>query len=139
MDMNRNKKIHINKNTQFAILGLGKFGRSLVKTLYDNDFNVLCCDIEEHIVQEMAPYSTSAYQADSSDKETLEQLGIGDFDVVVIAFSNNFEASAITATILKEMGVPYIMAKANGFRQNRYLSQSVLTALFCRKKRWVNV
>lgn len=115
----RAKNITVNEDTQFAVLGLGKFGRSVVKTLYDNGFNVLCCDIDEHAVQAITPYTTYAYQADASEKATLEKLGIRNFDVVVIAFGTNFEGGAVTAITLKEMGVPYILAKAGGLRQKQ--------------------
>lgn len=114
-------KVRVDKNTQFAVLGLGKFGRSIAKTLYDNGLNVLCCDINEHTVQEVSSYTTHAYLADASEKTALEKIGIGNFDVVIIAFSTDFEAAAITATIVKEMGVRYILAKANGPRQKQIL------------------
>lgn len=114
-------KIHIDGNTQFAVLGLGKFGSSIAKSLYDNGLNVLCCDTDEHIVQEASAYSTYAYLADASEKTTLEKIGIGNFDVVIIAFGNDFEAAAITATIVKEMGAGYVLAKANGLRQKQIL------------------
>jgi trk system potassium uptake protein TrkA len=114
-------KVRVDKNTQFAVLGLGKFGRSIAKTLYDNGLNVLCCDINEHTVQEVSSYTTHAYLADVSEKTALEKIGIGNFDVVIIAFSADFEAAAITATIVKEMGVRYILAKANGPRQKQIL------------------
>ncbi len=97
-------KVRVDKNTQFAVLGLGKFGRSIAKTLYDNGLNVLCCDINEHTVQEVSSYTTHAYLADVSEKTALEKIGIGNFDVVIIAFSADFEAAAITATIVKEIG-----------------------------------
>lgn len=113
--------VRVDKNTQFAILGLGKFGRSIARVLYENGFNVLCCDVDEHLVQEATAYSTHAYVADASDKNALEKIGIGNFDVVIIAMSEDFEASAITATIVKEMGVPFIMSKANGLRQKQIL------------------
>ena len=112
---------NVDKNTQFAVFGLGKFGCCVVNSLYVNGMNVLCCDIDEHFVQEMTPFATLACQADVSEKSTLEKLGIRNFDVVIIAFSDDFEAGAITATILKEMGVPYILAKAGGFRQKQIL------------------
>jgi trk system potassium uptake protein TrkA len=121
MKKEKRKKINVNKDTQFAVLGLGKFGRSIVKILYDNGLNVLCCDIDEHIVQEIAPFATHAYQADVSEKAVLEKLGIRNFDVVIIAFGADFEAGAITATILKEMDVRYILAKASGSRQKQIL------------------
>lgn len=114
-------KVHIDKNTQFAVLGLGKFGRSIARNLFENGFNVLCCDIDEHHVQDASAFSTYAYLADASEKATLEKIGIGNFDVVIIAFSEDFEAAAITATIAKEMGAGYILAKANGLRQKQIL------------------
>lgn len=121
--MKKKKKnmVQVDRTTQFAVLGLGKFGRSIAKTLFDNGLNVLCCDRDEHLVQEAVAYSTHAYAADISEKAALEKIGIGNFDVVIIAFSQDFEAAAITATIVKEMGVGYILAKANGRRQKQIL------------------
>lgn len=113
------RQITVSRDTQFAILGLGKFGRSMAATLYENGFSVLCCDIRENTVHDAADFATHIVQADASDKAVLEKLGISNFDVVVIAFSADFEAAAVTATILKEMGVPFIVAKANGIRQKQ--------------------
>lgn len=115
------KNIKVDKHTQFAVLGLGKFGKSIAETLFDNGYDVLCCDINEHVVNEAAEFATHVIQADVSDKTVLEKIGIGNFDVVVIAFSDDFEATVITAMIAKEMKVPYIMAKANGIRQKKIL------------------
>lgn len=114
-------KITVDENTQFAILGLGKFGRGMASTLFENGHHVLCCDVDEHVVHEAADFATHVVQADASDKAVLEKLGIGNFDVVVISFSADFEAAAVTATILKELGVPYVIAKANGSRQKLIL------------------
>lgn len=113
------RQITVSRDTQFAILGLGKFGRSMAATLYENGFSVLCCDHRESVVHEAADFATHIVQADASDKAVLQKLGIGNFDVVVIAFSADFEAAAVTATILKELGVPFIVAKANGLRQKQ--------------------
>lgn len=115
------KKFRVDKNTQFAVLGLGKFGRSMTETLFENGYNVFCCDINESIVREVSEYATHIIQADASDIYVLEKIGLKNFDVVIIAFSNDFEASVITAMIAKEMNVPYIMAKANGIRQKQIL------------------
>jgi trk system potassium uptake protein TrkA len=116
------KGINVSRDTQFAILGMGKFGRAMAMTLYENGFGVLCCDVRENVVHDAAEFATHIVQADASDKAVLERLGISNFDVVVIAFSADFEAAAVTATILKEMGVPYIVAKANGVRQKQILT-----------------
>lgn len=115
------RKIKIGRDTQFAILGMSKFGRAMAETLYENGYTVLCCDEKENAVHEAAEYATHVVQADASDKAVLLKLGITNFDVVVIAFGEDFEAAAVTATILKELKVPYIIAKANGLRQKLIL------------------
>jgi trk system potassium uptake protein TrkA len=115
------KNFKVDKHTQFAILGLGKFGRSVSATLFDNSYDVFCCDINESVVREVAEYATHIIQADAADKAVLEKIGLSNFDVVIIAFSNDFEAAVIAAMIAKEMKVPYIMAKANGLRQKQIL------------------
>lgn len=115
------RKIKIGKDTQFAILGMSKFGRAMAETLYENGYTVLCCDEQESAVHEAAEYATHVVQADASDKAVLLKLGISNFDVVIIAFGEDFEAAAVTATILKELKVPYIIAKANGLRQKLIL------------------
>ena len=111
------KPLKVDRNTQFAVLGLGKFGRSVASYLYENGYNVLCCEQNEDVVQDFAGNATHIVQADASDKAVLEKLGIGNFDIVIIAFGEDFEAAAVTATILRELNVPYIMAKAGGPRQ----------------------
>jgi trk system potassium uptake protein TrkA len=115
------KPFKADKNTQFAVLGLGKFGRSVASYLYENGYNVLCCEQNEEVVQDCAGCATHIVQADASDKAVLEKLGVGNFDVVIIAFGENFEDAAVTATILRELHVPYIMAKAGGPRQRLIL------------------
>ena len=134
MKKNKDTVFSVNEDTQFAVLGLGKFGRSITKTLFENGLNVLCCDMDEHLVQEASAYSTYAYQADAADKAALEKIGIGNFDVVIISLSVDFEAEAITATIVKEMGVPYILAKANGLRQKQILEAIGVTRVVLPEK-----
>ncbi|MGB4660893.1 MAG: TrkA family potassium uptake protein [Mobilitalea sp.] len=115
------KKFRTSKSTQFAVLGLGKFGRSVAATLYNNGFDVLCCDINEAVVHESSEYATHVMQADVTDKAVLEKIGLRNFDVVIIAFSGDFEDTCITSMIAKEMNVPYLVTKANGIRQKKIL------------------
>lgn len=115
------KNFKVDKYTQFAVLGLGKFGRSMAETLSYNGFDVFCCDINDNVVREASQYATHVIQADASDKSVLEKIGLKNFDIVIIAFSNDFEASVITSMIAKEMNVPYVIAKANGLRQKQIL------------------
>ncbi|MFV0414415.1 MAG: potassium channel family protein [Oscillospiraceae bacterium] len=111
----------IDKDTSFAVLGLGKFGMSIARELCENGYNVLCCDRNASFVNEIAEIATSVVQADVSEPNVLASLGMGNFDIVVIAFSDDFEAELLTTMIVKEMGVPFVLAKATGPRQKKIL------------------
>lgn len=115
------KNMNIDANTSFAVLGLGKFGMSIARELNENDYQVLCCDLNAHLVHEIAEEVANAVQADVTDASVLANLGIGNYDVVVVAFSSDFEAELLTTMILKEMGAPYVLAKATGLRQKKIL------------------
>lgn len=97
---------------QFAIIGMGRFGSSIAKTLSQLGFEVLAIDHREETVQEVSAYVTHAVQADSTDEEALRALGIRNLDVVVVAIGEDIQASILTTLILKEMGIPTIVVKA---------------------------
>ena len=106
---------------QFAVLGLGRFGTSLVKTLSRKGYDVLACDHNQHLVQYISSYATHAVQADVTDENDMRQIGIGNFEVVIIGIGSDFEASLMATMITKEMGVPYVMTKARDLRQKKIL------------------
>ncbi|MNI09176.1 Ktr system potassium uptake protein A [compost metagenome] len=97
---------------QFAVIGLGRFGSSVAKTLSNMDFEVLAIDHREELIQEMSTCVTHAVQADSTDEEALRAIGIRNFDVVVVAIGEDIQASILTTLLLKEIGVPTIVVKA---------------------------
>jgi trk system potassium uptake protein TrkA len=97
---------------QFAIIGMGRFGSSVAKTLSQLGFEVLAIDHREETVQEVSAFVTHAVQADSTDEEALRALGIRNFDVVVVAIGEDIQASILTTLILKEMGIPTTIVKA---------------------------
>lgn len=96
---------------QIAVLGLGRFGRSLAKSLEDMGHEVLGVDTSEEIVDEMSEVLTNAVQANVQEENALRQLGITNFDVVVVSIGGDIQASIMTTMLLKEMGVPYIVCK----------------------------
>ncbi len=96
---------------QIAVLGLGRFGRSLAKSLEDMGHEVLGVDANEEIVDEMSEVLTNAVQANVQEENALRQLGITNFDVVVVSIGGDIQASIMTTMLLKEMGVPYIVCK----------------------------
>ncbi|PKR86232.1 potassium channel family protein [Heyndrickxia camelliae] len=104
------------KKKQFAVLGLGRFGGSLVKEFHELGTEVLAVDKDIDKVNEMAQYSTAAVQANTMDEITLKNLGIRNFDLVFVSFGDDIEASILTSLVLKDMGIKEVWAKA----QNTY-------------------
>jgi len=96
---------------QFAVIGLGRFGGSLAATLSRLGAEVLAVDVDEERVREMASIVTQVVQADATDERVLKDLGIKDFDVVIVAMSA-FEASLLVTLHLKQMGVAKVVVKA---------------------------
>lgn len=99
-------------NKQFAVIGLGVFGSTVAKTLSELGFEVLAMDIDLSCVDRIAPYVTKAIQVDATKFSELEALGLSEFDAVVVAIGNHFEECMLTTMNVKELNVPYIVAKA---------------------------
>lgn len=100
-------------NKQFVVIGIGRFGASVAKTLYSTGNDVLVIDKDEDLVQEMADEVTHAVQMDASDEHALRTLGLRNFDVAVVSIGDNIQASIMVTLLLKELGVKYIVAKGN--------------------------
>ncbi len=99
------------RQRQFVVIGLGAFGSSVAATLYELGQEVLAADSCEERVQEMAPYVTHAVQVDATDEQALKALGIRNFDVAVVAIGD-IEANLLATSLVKGLGVPYVVARA---------------------------
>jgi trk system potassium uptake protein TrkA len=99
-------------NKQFAVIGLGRFGGSVAKTLHDMGYEVMAIDKDSHRVQDFAQIVTHAVEADSTDENALRALGIRNFDVVVVSIGEDIQSSIMTTLILQEMGVKKVVVKA---------------------------
>lgn len=100
-------------NKQFVIIGLGRFGSSIAKTLYSLGSDVLAIDKDEDIVQEIADSVTHAVQLDATDENALRSLGIRNFDVAVVTIGDDIQSSIMATLLVKELGVKYIIAKGH--------------------------
>ncbi|ELC8441781.1 TrkA family potassium uptake protein [Clostridium perfringens] len=98
---------------QFVIIGLGRFGASVAKTLYALGHDVLAIDSNEDLVQEISDSVTHAVQMDATDENALRTLGLRNFDVAVVTIGANIQASVMATLLVKEMGIKYIIAKGN--------------------------
>ncbi|OUM90843.1 MAG: potassium uptake system protein [Bacillus thermozeamaize] len=108
---------------QFVVIGLGRFGSSVAKTLSKMDYEVLAIDRDEERVQEHAGIVTHVVQADATDENALKSLGIRNFDVVVIAIGEDIQSSIMATLIVKEMGVPTVVVKARNELHGKVLQK----------------
>ena len=92
-----------------AVLGLGKFGMSLVRSLNEMGADVMAVDKVEMYVQEIADYCS------------LNKLGLKEMDIVVCAMGESLEASILSVAVAKEQGVPLIVAKSSSARMSSIL------------------
>lgn len=111
------------KKKQFAIIGMGRFGSSVAKSLFKAGFEVLAIDRSEAKTQEVSNYVTHALQAESTDEEALRAIGIRNFDVVVVAIGVDIQSSILTTLILKEMGVANLVVKASNDLHGKVLKR----------------
>lgn len=105
-----------NKHTQLAVIGLGRFGGSLVREFHQLGVEVLAVDQNLDKVNDFVKTSTHAVQANSTEEEVLRELGIRNFDFVIVAIGADQQASILTTLLLKELGVKNVWVKA----QNKY-------------------
>lgn len=108
---------------QFVVIGLGRFGTSVAKTLTALGHEVLALDKNEHAVHEIMNDVTQAVQADGREEETLRALGVRNLDVAVVAMGDDLEANILITLMLKEMGVPYVVAKAQTAQHGKVLEK----------------
>ena len=101
------------KAKQFLVFGLGRFGKSLARTLCEMGQEVLAIDSDEEIVSDIAPFVTQAMQLDATDEEVLKTLGVNNFDAAIVSIGQDMQASILVCVLLKELGVPCVIAKAN--------------------------
>ncbi len=96
-----------------AVLGLGKYGKSLAENLYDSGVDVLVADKDEERVKLLSSKSTVSICADLEDESVVKELGLKNMDIVVVAMGSNLAASIMAVAVAKEQGVPQVICKVS--------------------------
>jgi trk system potassium uptake protein len=96
---------------QVVVVGLGRLGESIAKTLVTIGHEVLALDKDEALVQAIAPFVTHAVQVDSTNESAMHELGVGNFDIGVVAIPD-IEESVLATILLKKLGVRFVIARA---------------------------
>ncbi len=111
------------KSKQFIVIGLGRFGQSVAKTLFQMGYDVLAVDEDEDAVQEIADSVTHAVQMDATDEYALRTLGIRNFDIAVVSIGTNIQSSIMVTLNLKEAGIKKVVAKATNEMHAKLLNK----------------
>lgn len=107
----------------YAVIGLGRFGMSVAKTLAETGCDLLVVDDDEESILQIQDQVSDAVCADVTETGVMQSVGIQNMDVVIVGISKNMEAS-ITATFqAKDLGVPYVVAKAINEVHGKILSR----------------
>ncbi len=107
----------------YMIIGLGRFGSGLAKSLSQLGAEVLAMDVCPELVQQLSADVTHAVVGDGQDKEVLRALGARNFDCAVVAIGDNLAASVLTVMNLQELGVPRLVCKAHDEMHSRVLQK----------------
>lgn len=97
---------------QIAVIGLGRFGNVLARTLSESGAQVVGIDRSDALVNNVRDEVDRVVALDATDQTALQNQGIADVDVAVVAIGEEFEAALLTTVILKKMGVPQIICRA---------------------------
>jgi trk system potassium uptake protein TrkA len=120
------------------VIGLGIFGFNIAKDLFENGVEVIAIDKDKEMVQKIRDFSTKAILGDSSDKEFLESIGIGEDDIVIISFGEDLASATLTTLHLKELKVKRIIVKVPNEEYKRVLEKIGATEVIIPEKEMAN-
>ncbi len=103
------------------LIGLGRFGRHMAQQFYAMGHEVMAVDRQEERVNRVLAFVTDAQIGDSTDGAFLASLGVGNYDLCVVAIGDSFENSLVTTSLLKELGAGRVIARASRGIQERLL------------------
>ncbi|MGN0396373.1 MAG: potassium channel family protein [Coprococcus sp.] len=97
----------------FAVFGIGRFGTSIANTLMSHGAQVLAIDSDPDVIKKISSQVTCAVSINVCDANAIKEVGLENIDAVIVAMGHSLEASVMTIMTAKELGVPFVMAKAN--------------------------
>lgn len=103
------------------IIGVGQFGSMIAKRMEELRCEVMAVDISEERINEIMPYVTNAGIGDSTSEEFLRSLGVGNYDVCIVALGGLFQSSLETTSLLRELGAKKVVSRATNDVQMKFL------------------
>ena len=109
------------KDKQYLVIGCGRFGSSVAKKMCQLGNEVMVIDKDEDSINNIAELVTHTAIVDVTEERDLKSIGLGNFDVVIVAISSDVRASIMATVMAKEMGVPKVVCKAKDELQAKVL------------------
>jgi trk system potassium uptake protein TrkA len=98
---------------QVCVIGLGRFGATISQELFQSGHDVLAIDVDEAKVQDQLGRATYSVRADATNGSILKELDVAEYDVCIVSLgSENVQASILVTVLLRDLGVPFIIARA---------------------------
>ncbi len=107
----------------FIVIGLGRFGTAVACELYRRGNEVLVVDKDEDVVQRISDQVTHAVVGDANEESVLRAIGVRNFDCVIVSIASDIQDSVLITLMLKEMGVKYVIAKAQSALHTKVLDR----------------
>ena len=107
----------------YLVIGLGRFGQAICRTLAEKGQQVIAVDRTRQLVEEMAEVVDLAAQADATDSDALTKVGAKTADIAIVAIGGNIEASILATTILQDLQIPHVIARAENYTHARVLAR----------------
>jgi trk system potassium uptake protein TrkA len=125
----KNKK----KTELYGIIGLGRFGFALAKSLAEAGREVLVVDSDERKIREATAFTDSAFVVSVLSSENLQQIGVQNCDIVVVCIGEKIDTSILTTLTVLQLGVKRVISKATSAEQGCSRPASWSTSLWMRK------
>lgn len=103
------------------LIGLGRFGKHIAMEMNRLDHYVMAIDTDEGKVEDVLPYVTSARIGDCTNENFIDELGVSDYDICIVAIGTDFQSSLETTSLLKEHGAPMVISRASRDVQAKFL------------------
>lgn len=106
------------------IIGMGRFGRHCARKLCEMGHQVMAIDTREDRIDTVLPYVTDGLIGNSTRKDFMKSIGVKNFDVCIVAIGDDFQSSLETTALLKDLGAPYVVARAARDVHARFLAKN---------------
>ncbi len=108
---------------QFAVIGLGRFGFSVATALTEKGQQVIAIDTDEELVHDVMDHVAKAVCLDATDEKAMRSIGIQNVDVAICGIGTHVEASILVTLLLKDLGVPVVICKADSMAHKKALEK----------------